>query len=160
MEDIDETIVECSEAQWAEEMEARGIVFTLSNGYSFGGSLPCPNCKTIGFYGPRRNPPEGEIIRKYRACKFCGFWQEVWGSGYNDRGGKAFRCVALYCTTCDAYDWTLPKDVEDYKSCSTCHNQFKRIDWASDNPNHVFNEIKRQIILLSKPEKLAVGHRG
>lgn len=151
IEDIIDTISECSKAQWAEEMKTQGLIFSLPSGYSFGGPLPCPCCKTIGFYGPRRNPPEGEITRKYRACKFCGLWQEVWGTGFNDRGGKAFRCVALYCNTCGSYDWTLPKDLDDYKLCSNCNDSNKKVDWASDDPSHPFNDLKRKFeIILAK----------
>ena len=63
-----------TEKQWNDEMKAPGIVIQFSSGpFSFGTTLPCPHCKTIGFYGPRKSPVEGETTRKYRACKFCGF---------------------------------------------------------------------------------------
>ena len=34
---------------------------------------PCPQCGRTGFYGPRASDP----ALKYRACRFCGFWQSV-----------------------------------------------------------------------------------
>ncbi len=36
---------------------------------------PCPKCGRTGFYGPRAVDPG----IKYRACRFCGFWQSVDG---------------------------------------------------------------------------------
>jgi hypothetical protein len=32
---------------------------------------PCPSCGRTGFYGPRRADDD----RRYRLCKFCGFYQ-------------------------------------------------------------------------------------
>ena len=34
---------------------------------------PCPECGRTGFFGPRARDPG----RKFRACRFCGFWQVV-----------------------------------------------------------------------------------
>ena len=34
---------------------------------------PCPKCGRTGFFGPRASDPG----LKYRACRFCGFWQAV-----------------------------------------------------------------------------------
>jgi hypothetical protein len=33
----------------------------------------CPHCGRTGFYGPR----SAGSTRRYRGCKFCGFWQNV-----------------------------------------------------------------------------------
>src|SRR5262245_45144556 len=35
--------------------------------------IPCPSCGRTGFFGPRALDPG----RKLRACRFCGFSQEV-----------------------------------------------------------------------------------
>jgi hypothetical protein len=34
---------------------------------------PCPKCGRTGFYGPRTR----RWNRFYRACRFCGFWQDL-----------------------------------------------------------------------------------
>ena len=53
--------------QWEEE------TFAL---FAEGGDPPaCPQCGRTGFYGPRVSDRVGE----HRACRFCGFFQEVKG---------------------------------------------------------------------------------
>jgi hypothetical protein len=34
---------------------------------------PCPQCGRTGFFGPRAADPG----LKFRACRFCGFWQAI-----------------------------------------------------------------------------------
>lgn len=46
-----------------------------------GAPVPCPGCGRTGFYGPRRADPR----RRYRACTFCGFRQEVGKPAERDR---------------------------------------------------------------------------
>lgn len=135
-----------TEKQWENEMKAPPVVLFLPHEnvtIILGTTLPCPNCKTVGFYGARRNP-EKEITRKYRACKFCGFWQEAWGEVYNKRGGKPYRCRAVYCEKCrtlDTYLWHLP--WAGLGCCPKCSAESKETDWASDNPNHPFRNSRR-----------------
>ena len=144
----EDEIGEYTEDQWFAEMQAPGIVISLPNGssWSFGTILPCPQCKTVGFYGPRKYPLEGEVKRKYRACKFCGFWQEAWGFVYDRRGGDHYRCIALRCTNknCNAFNYTennLNKLCENKK----CKSKTKISKWPSDDPNHEFQEYKESI---------------
>lgn len=116
--------------QWGEEMK----IALLSYHQPYGSCrLPCPGCGVIGFYSPR------EVgNRKYRACKFCGFWQEV-------DNGEPYRCIALYCSSCNIYDWTQPKEEKDFKSCEKCGSKYKKATWAVNNLGHPFWEIKKII---------------
>lgn len=129
-----------TENQWENEMDLNKFCGKHPNLFHSGCTIPCPNCQAVGFYGPKItvNDTTEEITRRYRACKFCGFWQEV-------NNGEPYRCIALYCNSCDSYDWTAPKDEEDYKSCKKCGVQFRKIEWASDNPNHAFHILKEQM---------------
>jgi len=128
-----------TESQWEEDMRLNKFCSKHPNWFYSGCTIPCPNCQSLGFYGPKVtvNETTGEIIRRYRGCKFCGFWQDV-------GKGKSYWCIALYCSSCDSYDWTAPKEEQDYKSCK-CRAQYKKINWASDDPNHVFHKLKEMM---------------
>lgn len=137
-------IDEYTEAQWEEEMKAPPIVIQFPLGpFSFGKQLKCPRCGTTGFYGPRKGEVEGKIIRKYRACKFCGLWQELFGCVWNERGGDAYRCKMIYCDKCNIYNWREPWGEPG--KCSNCHNEYREVKWASDDPNHPFCKIRDSI---------------
>lgn len=136
---------ECTEKQWEEEMRLNKFCGRHPNWFHSGCSLRCPHCQSVGFYGPKLSKNNaGEITRKYRACKFCGFWQEVWGSVRNERGGKPYRCIAIYCDKCQAYDWQVPWS-QGLKRCPNCHTEMRRIKWAIDDPNHHFHKLKEQM---------------
>jgi len=151
IKDLINSISKYPEEKWAEEMDAKGIIFTFNNGYSFGGPLSCPSCKTIGFYGPRANTsPDGNIIRKYRACKFCGLWQESWGHIFDERGGNAYRCIHLLCVKCGTYNWTI---ANPNKKCENCGGDSRVVDWPSDDPSHPYNGIKKQFLQLLEDQK-------
>ena len=116
--------------QWGKEM----VRVQLCNHSKLGSCLiPCPWCNIIGFYSPRVARE-----RKYRACKFCGWWQEV-------DGGEPYRCIALYCDACGIYDWTQPKEEKDFKFCEKCKQQYKTFLWAIDYPEHPFWEGKKEL---------------
>ena len=126
-------------AQWEQDMRLNEFCGRHTNWFHSGCTISCPNCQNLGFYGPKVTTDEaGGVTRRYRACKFCGFWQEA-------GRGKPYRCVALYCSSCGAYDWTAPKSKEDYKSCTRCQLEYEKIEWASDNPNHTFHTLKRHM---------------
>lgn len=132
------TISQYAENHWEEEMRLNKFCGKHPNWFYSGCTIPCPNCKSVGFYGPKVTENDaGEVIRRYRACKFCGFWQEADGS-------DPYRCIALYCRACDSYDWTAPKDEKDYKSCK-CGSRYKRIEWALDDQNHKFHICKKRM---------------
>ena len=134
---------EYTEKHWEDEMNSN--YFCGRHPAAGSCTIPCPRCGTHGFYGPRGSSSDG---RKYRACKFCGFWQEAWGSVYNEKGGKPYRCVAVYCDKCqisDTYDWHLPW-TRGFGNCPKCHNEMKKTKWAIDNLNHPFYKLKEQIL--------------
>jgi hypothetical protein len=91
----------------------------------FGGALKCPSCHTLGFYNPRRGEQDGKP-RLYRACKFCGFWQEAKGSVFDQYGGEPYRCRIFHCPDCSTdasrypfghYDWRLPLETSLICAC-------------------------------------------
>ena len=138
---------EYTEDQWLEEMKAQPIIFQYPGGqFAFGTTLPCPACQTVGFYGPRIYPGQGEPTRKYRACKFCGFWQEAWGELRNEPfpGAKPYRCTMVRCETCNSYDWRFPDGFKP-GTCPTCNVEMTRTAWPSEDPQHPYNQLKEQI---------------
>ena len=129
-----------TEKDWEDEMKSN---FFCGKHLPLGScSLLCPQCKTLGFYGPRGSSSSG---RKYRACKFCGFWQEAWGNFFNEHGGGPYRCIAVYCDKCGYFDWQDPWAEGGFKHCPKCGAEMKKIDWASDDPKHHFHKIKEQM---------------
>jgi hypothetical protein len=136
-----------TEAQWEKEMEfGRPANIALPGGrvFAFGTTLPCPHCGTVGFYGPRISG-EGPTLRKYRACKFCGFWQEASGELYEKYGGAAYRCRMVHCGNCGTYDWRLPWG-DDLGTCNICKNpHLVKAPWPTENPDHPFHALAAQI---------------
>lgn len=137
-------IEDYTEQQWAEEIEASGVAIKIPGFplFEYGTTLPCPKCKTVGFYGARIAGSEGYNPRKYRACKFCGLWQEASGEARNRLGTKAYRCIAIYCPNGHIYDWRMP-EIKDFGNCPVCQTKLEITDWASDNPNHPFRYIQK-----------------
>ena len=140
-------IPEYTRQNWDEEMKVPGIGLTFLNGYGFGSEIPCPLCKTVGFYGPRISGSiDRDDSRRYRACKFCGLWQEAQGDARDKYGPKAYRCKAIYCPNCspdrlDIYNWHTP-EVVDFGNCANCQTKLIETQWAVDNPKHPFHTIK------------------
>ena len=139
--------------QWKTEMKItmdRGCEEHSLGNYSltfmFGGCcLPCPNCGVIGFYSPRQVGEGDNITRKYRACKFCGLWQETEGALYNSIGGKPWRCKMVLCDKCPLYDWRYPL-LTDFGVCAKCGStDLKEAKWPSDDPGHIFHRVRRLI---------------
>jgi hypothetical protein len=130
-----------TEGQWKEEMEISSSTFCGQHWAAGSCKIPCPKCGTIGFYGPRHDPSGN---RKYRACKFCGFWQEVCGSIYDERGGKPYRCITVYCEKCKTYNWHLPW-IKNTWHCPNCKTEMKIAKWASDDSCHPFHKLKEQM---------------
>ena len=120
------------------------------NWFSSGCTLSCPQCQSVGFYGPKLTVDNsGKATRKYRACKFCGFWQEAWGTVFNERGGDPYRCIIVGCVRCPengriSYDWQVPWAYEP-QSCSVCHTTMEKTRWASDDLGHPFHKLKEQM---------------
>ena len=83
---------EYTEKQWEEERRLNKFCGQHPNWFHSGCTLQCPQCGAAGFYGPKIDSDSN----KYRACKFCGWWQEVRGAGRNIGGGQPYRCRAVF----------------------------------------------------------------
>ena len=95
-----------TEDDWDSEMAAL---------YSERGCPPgCPQCGRSGFYGPR----EAEGSRRYRACKFCGFWQHVGQPAVTNKP-TVHNCEEWPKVAGAAYTWWVQPDEEIY-TCPYC----------------------------------------
>ncbi|MBI2042718.1 MAG: hypothetical protein HYT21_03175 [Candidatus Nealsonbacteria bacterium] len=129
---------EYTEKQWEEEMRLSVFCGHHTDSFHNGCILQCPKCGEVGFYGPRIDPDS----KKYRACKFCGWWQEVQGEeGRNINNGEPYRCKHFCCDQCGVYDWGI---TDNLRFCPKGH-ETKKIDWASDDPNHHFHQLKKDM---------------
>jgi len=129
--------------QWEKDDKNNQFCYKHQNWFYSGCNLECPRCHSLGFYGPKKSVgSNGEIDRKYRACKFCGFWQDVWGYVFNDRGDKHYYCAQVYCSKCGGLlDWTVPW-VKELGNCEKCGNPLQRAKCAIDDPNHIYHKFK------------------
>jgi hypothetical protein len=78
---------------------------------------PCPQCGRTGFYGPRAADPG----MKFRACRFCGFWQAV------GEEPQQFRPAAHECSDWPEcakakYLWWIHPEEKLFK-CPYCRQQ-------------------------------------
>ncbi len=141
-----DSIHEYTEEQWDKEMSnAKPIRISSLSGYCFGSNLPCPLCCEVGFYSPRFT--DGERPRKYRACKYCGFWQEAEGEAKDRLGPKAYRCVFVRCPEDgEIYDWFMPGDP--FRNCRHCNGQYIEAVWPVSEPNPLYLRVKDEIRLI------------
>jgi len=98
-------------------------------------TTPCPNCKNVGFYSWRDC---GERLgnRMYRACKFCGFWQEA--------DGEPYFCKMMYCFSCETHDWLKPdEEIRDSANCGKGTTYF--VDWPVKDNTHEFWKYKKLV---------------
>lgn len=119
-----------TESDWEKEMSLNKFCGRHPNWFYSGCTIPCPSCKSVGLYGPKLSVDETtkEINRIYRACKFCGWWQDV--------GGEPYFCIPIHCKSCNIYDWTQPKEEKDFKSCPKCGVKYVKTKPPSDDQNH------------------------
>lgn len=127
-----------TEKEWEEEMRQNRFCGRHDNWFHSGCFLECPSCGSRGFYGPKGSYEKG---RKYRACKFCGFWQEASGPIHDARGGKPYRCVMVTCPHCSGYDWRLPWE-DDWGECEDCKSKLKQVSWPTEDSTHPFHQAK------------------
>lgn len=104
-----------TEKQWEEEM--REMQFCGKHPAFGSCNLECPSCHEIGFYGPREIKSED---RKYRACKWCGFWQEAAGKVFDDRGGDSYPGAIFSHPKCGAEKFWGTADRPSY--CEECRS--------------------------------------
>ncbi|MCH7874433.1 MAG: hypothetical protein IH965_03945 [Gemmatimonadetes bacterium] len=95
---------------------------------------PCPSCGQTGFYGPR----VGGQGRRYRACRFCGFHQEVGGAP--SRAHPTVHGCSTWPDTARApYIWWVPPKQDEY-TCPFCETHValeeSRVTAPIDDPEH------------------------
>ena len=74
-----------------------------------GGSFRCPDCNSEENFWPKHHLRSDGSERHYRACKICGFWQEVDGSAPYRIWLAAHTCavrlrpgqLTVTCVTCE-----------------------------------------------------------
>lgn len=91
-----------------------------------GNPQPCPACSRRGFYAPRLAPP----ARKYFACKFCGYWQDV--------GCEPHTIIRYECRQKDhcAADWKDPREAWACPICGREYSPEEAVPWPVDLPDH------------------------
>jgi len=105
---VDRTL-EYSEQEWEEESYALFVERAAPR--------PCPHCGRTGFYGPRAADPG----KKYRACRFCGFWQFV-GEAPIQYRPTAHGCPEWPDCARAPYIWWIDPDEKAY-TCPYCDQQ-------------------------------------
>ena len=133
------------EDEWQQEMD----FVQVHGGFQLGSTIRCPVCSALGFYGPRLEKRRDDVDRRYRACKFCGFWQEVTGYVHREKGGTPYRCIMVSCARCGSYDWKVPWDIQD-KLCGRCGTAMLEVKWPNEEPTHPFS-VWRKALERSNP---------
>lgn len=88
---------------------------------------PCPKCRTIGFFGPRIRP-----FCQYRACRFCGFWQDV-DQDPEYRLPTVHGCLNWPVIAGAPYIWWVPVHADTY-ACPFCPEDVERSAAKAANP--------------------------
>ena len=94
----------------------------------------CPDCGRTGFYGPRFADPD----RRYRACRFCGFWQDVDGDAERYIP-TAHSCELWPEVSKSAYIWWVAPGTDAF-DCPFCQEPLivdaSTVPIPSDTPKH------------------------
>ena len=125
--------LEYSDADWEQEVHA--LVGERAD------PAPCPRCGRTGFYGPRGADPG----TKYRACRFCGFWQAVGQEPVRFRP-MVHACAGWPECAAAPYVWWIHPDEKGY-TCPYCHQRIwvegdrgliegTLVTAPSDDPSH------------------------
>ena len=87
----------------------------------------CPKCGRTGFYGPRWDAR----TRRYRACKFCGLWQDVSRPPH-----LVIRYECHHADGSSVADW---KEPQESWTCPVCRRNLgpsEAVPWPVDVPGH------------------------
>ena len=114
-----------------------------------GDPRPCPVCGRTGFFGPRA----ADRGRKYRACRFCGFSQDVGEEPAQLRAAVHWCEEWPECARAQ-YVWWVPADEQTF-TCPYCRrrapvesrNAFVRavgVQKPSDDPAHPWHRVPQQ----------------
>lgn len=118
--------------------ECRRLSYTLSEWeaevqalIAGGDPPPCPCCGRRGCYEPKFASPD----RRYRACKFCGFWQNV--------GERPMQVNRYECRAPDhsVADWKVPTESWTCPGCGSTYRPEQSVAWPADDPAHEWNEV-------------------
>jgi len=90
---------------------------------------PCPCCRRTGFYAPR----QADGPRFYRACKYCGFWQDVDKTPHEI---IRYECRDSHWVA----DWKEPHEAWTCPECKTIFHPDEAVLWPSENPTHWWGE--------------------
>ncbi|MFQ6045791.1 MAG: hypothetical protein ACE5PT_05435 [Gemmatimonadales bacterium] len=124
-----------TEGSWEEES------FAI---YGMGAPPPrCPQCRQRGFYGPRFAEPD----LKYRACKFCGFWQYVEGEPRTYLP-SVHGCEYWPLVAGAPYIWWVAPDQKTY-TCPWCDKRVRvassRVKSPADDPEHSWRKLRQSM---------------
>ncbi|NIM50357.1 MAG: hypothetical protein GTN62_09365 [Gemmatimonadales bacterium] len=89
---------------------------------------PCPKCGRMGFYGPRARSGD----QYYRACRFCGFWQEVGGEPQYFEP-TVHGCGSWPSVAGAPYIWWVHRDATAYV-CPYCERDVDVKSHEARNP--------------------------
>ena len=99
---------------------------------------PCPQCGWTGFYSTREaDPPPGETKpRRYRGCKFCGFWQDV-----GKQPDQLIRYECHHPNGTVRHDWKYPRENWNCPDCGTHYEPSASVRWPADDPRHPWRNV-------------------
>jgi hypothetical protein len=101
-----------------------------------GGEQPraCPGCGRTGFYRTRDDHPD-KRGRQFRACTFCGFWQDVEGEPHRR---IRYECHGHAATSKPDQAWTCPE-------CGKRFEPKDSVPWPSDDPSHQWWQVPQNL---------------
>lgn len=93
--------------------------------------LSCPCGSQAGCYAPRHDG----VARWYRACKFCGFWQDV--------NQPPHRIIRYECFDRDHYvaDWKEPHESWTCPCCARTFDPTMAVPWPADSKCHLWHAL-------------------
>jgi len=96
-----------------------------------GDPTPCPRCGRRGFYGPRFAVPS----RKYFACKFCGYWQDV--------NQPPHVIIRYECNQPDhrVADWKRPDEGWQCPGCGHAYQPVDAVAWPATVLDHLWRSM-------------------
>jgi ribosomal protein L37AE/L43A len=99
-----------------------------------GAPAKCPQCTRTGFYAPRDDHPE-KPGKPFRACSFCGFWQDV---GKDPTKALMFEC----------HGHTVIRPSGSTWSCPTCGREFTgqtKEAWPAEDTAHQWWHVPQNL---------------
>jgi hypothetical protein len=99
----------------------------------------CIRCGRSGFFGPRRGPDD----RRYRLCKFCGFYEAIGDAAIACRA-TIHGCAQWPRVAGAPYVWWVPPDERQYR-CPYCGAAVEvgtaTVARPVDDPSHPWRDV-------------------